>query len=142
VPAGRIDNDSVLAAVDFLPTVCSLAGVKVPADVQLDGEDTSDILLGKSRPRTKPILWEWLFRVWGDEYWAPMLAIREGKWKLLTNPDGSRTELYDIPADPAEKTDLAAANPDVVKRLSEKVLAWQKTLPPHPQRAVGRPGNQ
>ena len=31
---------------------------------------------------------------------CPMLAIRQGKWKLLMNPDRSRVELYDIPSDP------------------------------------------
>ena len=62
----------------------------------------------------------------------PMLAIREGKWKLLMNPDRSRIELYDIPNDPREMTNLAGGNPDIVKKLSKKVLAWQKTLPPGP----------
>jgi arylsulfatase A-like enzyme len=61
-----------------------------------------------------------------------MLAIREGNWKLLMNPDRSRVELYDIPRDPMEMTNLADRQPAVVKRLSEKVLAWQKSLPPGP----------
>lgn len=133
IPAGRIDNDSVITAVDFLPTVCSLTGVNAPAGWRLDGEDISGMLAGKSRPRTKPIFWEWRYEIFGyNVNRSPMLAIREENWKLLMNPDRSRVELYDIPRDPMEMTNLADRQPAVVKRMSDKVLAWQKTLPPGP----------
>lgn len=143
VAAGRVDETSVIGGVDWLPTVCKLAGVAVPSSVQLDGEDVSDIWLGQPRPRQKALHWEWLFRVWGDDYLPPMLAIREGNWKLLVNHDGSRAELYDIPQDCAEEHNLAAAHPDVVRDLTAKALAWQKSLPPSPARdqaaATGTP---
>jgi arylsulfatase A-like enzyme len=71
----------------------------------------------------------------------PMLAIRDGKWKLLMNPDRSRVELYDIPNDPREMINLADRNPDIVKKLSDKVLAWQKTLPPGPVDQVAGKAN-
>jgi len=96
VPSGRVDDKSVVAAVDFLPTLCKLAGVKLPRDLQPDGEDTSDILQGQSRQRVSPLLWEWRFRIFGHIWHhSPTLAIREGDWKLLMNPDRSRVELFD-----------------------------------------------
>ena len=58
-----------------------------------------------------------------------MLAIREGDWKLLLNPDRSRVELYDIKKDLTQLNNVAEKHTDVVARLSEKVLAWQKELP-------------
>jgi N-acetylgalactosamine-6-sulfatase len=130
-PASRVDNDTIIGGVDFLPTVCSLAGVKLPGDLNSDGEDMSAALLGKSVKRTKPLMWEWRFHVFG--WWTnkcPSLAIREGKWKLLMNPDRSRVELYDIVNDPTEVDNLAKEYPEVVEKLSKKILAWQKTLPP------------
>lgn len=45
------------------------------------------------------------------------------------NPDRSRVELYDIPADPGEQNNLVDRQPDVVKRLSKQALEWQATLP-------------
>jgi arylsulfatase A-like enzyme len=133
VPAGRVENDSVVAGVDFLPTLCKLAGVQPPVDHTLDGEDVSDILLGKSRPRTTPLMWEWRFHIFGEPFHrSPILAVREGDWKLLMNPDRSRVELYDIPRDPTQLNNLAEKNKDVVERLATKVLAWQKTLPAGP----------
>jgi len=137
VPAGRRDETSVVSAVDFLPTICKLTGVKVPASVQPDGEDVSDIWFGKSRPRSKPLYWEWLFRVSGDKeggYMPPMLAVRDGDWKLFVNHDGSQAELFNIPKDISEEHDAAKANPEVVKSLTAKALAWARTLPPSPAR--------
>lgn len=143
VAAGRVDETSVIASVDWLPTICKLSGVAVPEGVQGDGEDVSDIWLGDSRPRRRPLYWEWLFRVWGDEYQPPMLAVRDGDWKLLVNHDGSRAQLYNIPVDCGEEHDVSAAHPDVVKELTSKALTWQKSLPPSPARdqaaASGKP---
>lgn len=130
VAAGRVDETSVTGGVDFLPTVCKLAGVELPAGLQPDGEDVSDIWLGKARPRTKPLHWEWLFRVWNEDYAPPMLAVRDGDWKLFVAHDGSHAQLYNIPQDVSEQHDVAAAHPEIVQSLSAKALAWSKTLPP------------
>lgn len=132
-PAGRVDDTSVVAGVDWLPTVCSLAGAELPSDLNPDGEDMSQALLGKPKDRARPLLWQWRFRIFGDMvHKSPMLAIRQGKWKLLMNPDRGRIELYDIPGDPTELDNVAGQHPDVVKELSEKLLKWHGTLPPAP----------
>ena len=133
VPAGRVDDESVVTAVDFLPTVCKLAGVEVPGGLNPDGEDVSDVLLGASRNRKKAIFWEWRFRITGHvSNRSPMLSVRDGGHKLLMNPDRGRVELYDIPRDPRERHNLAEHRPEIVERLSKKLLAWQKTLAPGP----------
>jgi N-acetylgalactosamine-6-sulfatase len=132
VAAGRRDETSVIGAVDFLPTICKLAGAPVPAGVQSDGEDVSDIWLGQSRPRTRPLHWEWLFNVTGGiegGYMPPMLAVRDGNWKLFVDHHGAGAQLYHIPEDVGEEHDVAAENPAVVKSLTAKALEWVKTLP-------------
>lgn len=133
IPAGRVDTNSVIAGVDWLPTVCQFAGVPLPAELKSNGENVSDILLGGSRPRTMPLMWEWRFHIFGEPFHrSPILAIRDGDWKLLMNPDRSRVELYDIPRDPTQLLNLAGTNPDVVERLARRVLDWQATLPKGP----------
>jgi N-acetylgalactosamine-6-sulfatase len=133
VPANRVDDTSVVSGVDFLPTLCQLCGVKLPAAYAGDGEDVADILRGKARARTNPLFWEWRFEIAGDTLnKSPMLSIRDGQWKLLFNPDKSRVELYDIPNDPSELNNLAGRNPKVVEELSKRALDWQATLPKGP----------
>ncbi len=131
VPDNHIDNDTLMAGVDFLPTLCALAGVDLPDGLPLDGEDMSDVILsGVSRPRTTPLFWQWRFAITDHVlHRSPVLAVREGPWKLLLNMDGSRHELYDIPADPSELNNMALDQPQLVSRLSQMALTWAQTLP-------------
>jgi len=122
VPAARVDEKSVVSLADWLPTLCAITGTKINA-ADFDGEDASKAWLGADFNRTKPLLWKTS---------APQSpgTIRDGQWKLH-HPNGKRgeIELYDVPADPGEIKNLAAQHPDVVKRLSAKLEAWQTTLP-------------
>ena len=65
-------------------------------------------------PAIKTIHWEWRFPIQGDTL------------------DRSRVEFYDTPRDPSELNNLAGRQPQIVVRLAEKALAWQKTLPAGP----------
>ena len=138
VKAGRVDDTAVLTAVDFLPTVAKLAQVSLP-DLAIDGEDVSDILLGKSRSRSKPIFWEWRGGVAGNsDYRPPRLAIRQGEWKLFCQMDGSEMELFNIPQDPEERQDCVTEHPEVVESLKSQLLQWQKSLPTGPLQEAPR----
>jgi N-acetylgalactosamine-6-sulfatase len=138
VPAGRVDDTSVVAAVDLVPTLASLLGIGLPEGLALDGEDRSDVWLGAAADRRRPLHWEWLFAVQGpdDGYRPPPLAVRDGPWKLFVQHDGSGAELYHIPTDPGEEHDVAAAEPARVAALTARALAWVSTLPESPARAA------
>ena len=132
-PAGKVDYDNIVGGADLMPTFLSLAGAAMPAGSDFDGEDLSGALRGGTVEKQKPLMWENRFPVYGHViHKSPMLAIRDGRWKLLMNPDRSRVELFDIPADPTELNNVAGQHPDIVERLATQVLAWQKTLPDGP----------
>jgi len=123
VPAGRVDERSVISGADWLPTLCALTGTKINA-ADFDGEDASAAWLGKGEHvRTKPLVWKTS---------TPQSAgtIREGRWKLH-HPNSKRgeLELFDVAADPGEQHNLVKEHPDIVKRLSAKLETWQGTLP-------------
>jgi len=138
IPAGRVEAQAVLNAVDLRPTLAALAGVTPAPGRQADGEDVSAILRGSSRPRAKLQFWEWRSVIIGDQiHQSPLLAVREGDWKLLLNPDRSRVELYALREDPTEVDNRAREHPEIVARLAAAVLDWRASLPTSPEGANG-----
>lgn len=122
VIAGRVDEASVLNICDFVPTFTKLAGAKMPSGYQSDGEDMIAALRGKPFKRTKPQFWHYPST-------KPLLAVREGKWKLLTNLDGSGAQLYDLSDDHPETNNRAAEEPQRVESMRKTLLNWYRELP-------------
>lgn len=132
IPAGRVDEESVISSVDFLPTLTAIAGTQ--ADARTDGQDVRPALSGDALTRKHPLLWEYgrnpeSFNYPKGKNRSPNLAIREGNWKLILQDDGTQAELYDLDADPNEATNVASDHTDLVKRLSSTLLVWRKNLP-------------
>lgn len=131
-PKGRLDNQSVLSAVDLLPTFVSLAGKKEDR-ARADGENRVAVLLGKPTVRKKAIFWEYgrnteSFRYPAGRHKSPNLAMREGNWKLLINDDGSGTELYNLTTDPSEQKNVAEQHARLVGNMRTRLLAWRAGL--------------
>ena len=54
-------------------------------------------------------------------------AIIKGKWKLVKIALlPGKTELFDLTADPGEKNDVAEQNPEVVRDLESRLIAYAK----------------
>jgi len=133
IEAGGMDESTVMTSVDLFPTFCELAGV-APPQVEFDGEDMSAALLGAPQQRSKPVFWEYgrdetyLKPALPDDR-SPNLAVRDGRWKLLINDDGSGLELYDFEASTDERVNVAEEHPEVAERLSKQLLDWRRSLP-------------
>jgi arylsulfatase A-like enzyme len=136
VPAGTVDATSIVASIDVLPTLCRIAGVELPAEAILDGEDVAQTLRGEPRPnRIRPLYSEYGRN---SEFFpypknpkdrSPNLAIRDGNWKLLVNDDGSGAELYNLATDEFEANNVASKNAEVVDQLKADVLRWRRSIP-------------
>lgn len=101
-------SDYPWAFWDFVPTVADLAGV--PAPEGIDGISVAPLLRGESQPEHPYLYWEFHERGFKQ-------AIRDGKWKAVRLGVGEPLEIYDLSEDLAEENDIAAANPDVVRRM-------------------------
>ena len=131
VNAGRVDTTNVCSFIDWLPTLCAIAGIEV-LPKELDGEDVSAILLGTDRERTKPLFWK-------SSATGSTPAMRVGKWKLhLPRKNRGQTELYDLSVDLSESNNIAEAHPEVVGRLASSLRAWVAELPTEYKKAKGR----
>ena len=134
VPAGKVDEMTVIHAVDMMPTLSAIAAAALPERYVSDGMNVSPALFGKPITRAKPLYWEYgrndtAFKFPEAPDRSPNVAMREGPWKMLINADGTGAELYDILANPNETKNLAAEKPDITSRLGESALGWRKSLP-------------
>jgi arylsulfatase A-like enzyme len=135
VRGGVVNDKTVIASVDLLPTLATLCGAKPPAGYKPDGVDMSKALLGESPTRDQPLFWEYgrndtsFAFPKGAGHRSPNVAVRDGNWKLLVNADGTGAELYDLSADRNETKNLIADEPGVAKRLTGAALAWRKGMP-------------
>jgi arylsulfatase A-like enzyme len=136
VRQGFVNTETVLATVDFFPSLCKLCGADLPSGYASDGEEISAALIGKAVSlRNKPLFWEYGRNEKSFAYprqarqRSPNVAMREGQWKLLAGADGARVELFDLAADPKETTDLSQAQPEIAGRLLKSALDWRKSLP-------------
>lgn len=104
--------------VDLMPTLLSLAGGQGDDSRPFDGKDAwGTIAQGKSSPHEEILINVEAFRG----------AIRKGRWKLIKiaiMPE--RIELFDLEKDPSEMENVAARNPDVVRDLESRLLAYAK----------------
>ena len=132
IAAGKIDDATPITAVDLLPTFCALAGAKLPDGYRPDGVDQTEALLGKSNARrTKPIFWQWTTATKTGDTW-PMLAVREADGKLLLGREAQQVELFRLPQDSFERTNLSQQEAAEVTRLKALLDAWTATLPKQP----------
>jgi len=107
IPAGRV-SDTPWAHWDMFPTLAGIAGANTPPG--LDGTSMVRALRGQRQPEHAPFYWEFHERGFQQ-------AARMGKWKAVRLAKDAALELYDLDRDPGEAANVAAANPDVVKRL-------------------------
>jgi len=132
IAAGKVDGESLISAVDLLPTFCEVAGATLPVSYKADGVSQVAALKGKPVPlRRKPLFWKMGGNKNRADHWVNYAVVQQ-HWKLVTNNDTSRVELYDLAADLAEKVDVAAKNPEVVTTMLKQLKTWQATLPEMP----------
>lgn len=120
--AANSSIDAISGTTDFLPTFASLAGVELNPDIKIDGKDLSPLLKGETK--------ESPHEAWHYYKGTKLMAVRSGPWKLALEPQSigmgfnkqpgdTRTSgrLYNLDDDIGETTDVAAVNPEIVRRL-------------------------
>ena len=110
--------DGIIHAVDIYPTFASLAGASTAKCKPLDGVNVWETIAeGKTSARTEVVYNVEPFRG----------ALRQGDWKLIWRTlIPSSVDLYNLADDPSEKNNVAAAHPDTVTLMQERLNALGK----------------
>jgi arylsulfatase A-like enzyme len=112
-------SDAQVISMDWLPTFLAAAGAAPDAARVPDGIDIRPAILGGSLPERTLF---WRYKNHGQQ------AARRGKWKYLKI--GEQSFLFDVVADPMERANLKAREPEVFKALATAWAEWDKTMLP------------
>jgi arylsulfatase A-like enzyme len=140
-------SSALVHAMDWYPTLATLAGVKVPEERVLDGRDLSPLLAGKTdsaRSQGRPIpnaavprrgILRRVGGLFSQEYLnaffyhgseGQLAAVRSGRWKLALSPT---LQLFDLEADPGESKPVR--NPALQRKLRGMAVMFQEEMSRH-----------
>ena len=140
---GRIkpgsESDEPVCGLDVLPTLTTLAGIERKPDRPIDGSSFVEVFSGKPIRRTVPLYWHYY-----NALGAPKAAMRVGDWmvlgswgkasgrgggffraadqKLVKETPLSEFELYNLKADRDQEKNLAASEPEQLKKLTAMLV--------------------
>ena len=110
------ETDFMCSFWDMMPTFAELTGGKVKAT---DGISLMPLLTGKGKQQEHDYFYFEFQELGGRQ------AVRQGDWKLIrlnaSKGEASKYELYNLAADPSEKTDLLTKYPRKVKELKKRM---------------------
>lgn len=129
VPADQASNQLVWVA-DLFPTLTAAAAVNPDVDHEFDGVDLSAALF-RNEQISRPLF------VTGT---ADQAAF-DGRWKLIASR-GQSPMLFDIDADPYEKSDVASDHPDVVTQLTAAIDELNTAAPKQQGTGTKRSGGK
>lgn len=145
IPQGK-RIDALASQMDIFPTLCKLAGVKIPDTVQ--GQSLVPLMTGE-----RSLVHDSVFAVYKDL----QRMVHDGEWKLIRyyrpeehNYGTDRIQLFHIKEDPWETNDLSEdpQYADHVARLGAMMSSWQHRMndpwayrPVQPIKATGIWGN-
>ena len=144
IRAGQVSGEPV-SSVDFLPTFCEAAGVKLPSRT-LDGASLLPLFAGRPLRRALPLHWHYY-----NALDRPKASLRDGDWKVLGIPahpcpreaggfigkedleyifraELAQFELYNLRADPGEKQDLAAREPARLQAMAAQLARLHREV--------------
>jgi arylsulfatase len=114
--APRVEGQ-VVSTLDIFATMLDLAGLPIPRN---DGASLVPILAGGApRGGSGRAFAEGISREENRQW-----AVREGDWKLVLDDQAGKLELFNLAADPGERRDRLAEEPEVTERLLAELEAF------------------
>jgi arylsulfatase A-like enzyme len=138
IKPGTTCEEPVISS-DFLPTFAAAAGAQTPAG--MDGVSLLPLWRGDGKPDRDALCFHYPHYHRLNSSNPPMShpvaphgAIRQGRFKLIewfessvANPEDPRGySLFDLQTDPGESRDIAADQPETVRRLASRLRAWRQ----------------
>lgn len=124
IPAGREVNQ-VAGAIDLLPTLTDLAGIKRPEPKPIDGVSLKPLIMGQADSWPNRMIFSSLRK---------RVSVRTDQYRL-----SDKGQLFDMTKDPGQRKDLSQQKPEVTRKLKQAVADWKKSVWPHGYPTESRP---
>ncbi len=124
---------ALVETVDLLPTLLELLDLEPPPERPIQGTSLvgsmrgresgePDVIFSSSRADSR----RFSDRGYALDEERRIYTVRTPHWKLIRYPgrDGDYVELYDLEADPQERTDVAGRSPELRDRLLRILESW------------------
>ena len=113
IEEGR-EIQEIAAAIDLLPTLADMAGIKVEGTGPLDGISLKSMILdGESTDPNRLIF----------SHWAGRVSARSQQYRL-----DHRGELFNMIEDPGQYTNVAGQYPEIAQKLKQASDEWKRTV--------------
>jgi arylsulfatase len=106
---------------DILPTLTDLCGLKKLGGSRFDGQSLAELVRGSRQAledRMLVVQYGQILKEWDS-------CVIWGRWRLV-----KRDELYDIQADPGQQHNVAAQQPEIVRRMRARYEKWWDGVEP------------
>ena len=144
------DVETPVQLFDLHPTITELAGVGATEDVVIDAVSLVPSLRGAEMERG-PIFWHFPAYLEGRDAESrnpddpfrttPSGAVRDGRWKLVEWFEDGALELFDLEADPGERVDRSADQPEIRDRLASLLRDWRASISAPMPQPISPPGS-
>jgi arylsulfatase len=137
-------RNGMFSIMDFMPTLATFAGAKMPTDRPVDGVDQSDWLLGEKETSNREHLLTFIgadlvavryrhYRFYMQEVVPSGLGyIKMGGTSANRIPKNGYPNIYNIEADPREEHDVGPYESWLVGKYMPYVLKYYASLKEHP----------
>ncbi|MEZ4905884.1 MAG: hypothetical protein R2822_31020 [Spirosomataceae bacterium] len=106
--------EQIAGAIDLLPTLADLAGIKHQSSKPLDGISLKPLLLKNTQNWPNRLLFS---------HWGGRISVRSQQHRL-----DHTGKLYDMVADPSQTINVAAQNLTLSSQLQKEIDAWKKEV--------------
>ncbi len=124
IPAGQVCSQ-VACSNDLFATILEAAGGPRPGDPKTDGVSLFPAFAGQALPE-RAIYWH--FPHYSNQGDRPGGAVRRGNYKLIEDYETGRRELYDLQRDLGETRNIAADQPELVRKLVAELHDWRQQV--------------
>lgn len=120
------ESNAITTSTDIYPTILEATGIDLIPEQHCDGKSILPVLKGDTAFDRGPIFWH--YPHYGNQGGTPGSSIREGDFKLIEFFEDGKIELYNLKEDIGEAKNLADEQPEMAKRLLEKLKTWRDEI--------------